>query len=772
LRAPGSSCRRALILLTLLLLPPAAAASGQELSAQGLEQIQALLAEKESRTPAQRKLDSNLLYAARQSRGVDVAPGVRSLATGIRVDVRNATVVDVTAFVSDALLQRLQKLGAEVLDVHRVAKSVRARVPVDALETIAGDPSVVFVQPKQQFVVWAGGPRPAAIAGLSAKLSPGFGGRSARARSGLSAAPAARPLATDAVDVSQGDVTHRANLARSTFGVTGAGIKVGVLSDGVDSLASLQASGDLPPVVTVLPGQAGSGDEGSAMLEIVHDLAPNAQLYFATGDNGIAGMAQNIQDLRAAGCDILIDDILYDPETPFQQGQGTGVVSTTNGGLILEAIDTVTAAGALYFTSAGNGGNKDDGTSGTWEGDFADGGPAGAPITGTGRLHDFDAGAGVAAYDAITAAGFGLTLHWSDPLGGSGNDYDLFVLDSAGASVVASSTNVQSGTQDPYEQILSASLASDDRIVIVKRTGALNRFLHLSTIEGKLALSTPGETHGHSAPSSANAFSVAATDAVGPYPSPFNSSNVVETFSSDGPRRYFFESNGTAITPGNFSSTGGQLFNKPDVTAADGVSCAAPTFDPFFGTSASAPHAGAIAALVKSAAPGLTAAQVSAYLTSTAIDIEAAGIDRDSGFGILDAYAAVQATGAPQATSFYTLTPCRVVDTRKADGPLAGPALSAGGTRTFTLTGQCGIPLTAKAVSINVTVTQPSAAGDLRLFAGGSPPPPASTINYRVGQTRANNATPALGASGGLSVKCDQASGTVHLIIDVNGYFQ
>jgi subtilisin family serine protease len=80
------------------------------------------------------------------------------------------------------------------------------------------------------------------------------------------------------------------------------------------------------------------------------------------------------------------------------------------------------------------------------------------------------------------------------------------------------------------------------------------------------------------------------------------------------------------------------------------VSCQAPGFNPFFGTSAAAPHAGAIAALVKSADLSLTATQIRGFLMSTAIDIEAAGVDRDSGAGILDAFAAVQAAGvAPHA---------------------------------------------------------------------------------------------------------------------------
>src|SRR5690606_33300437 len=111
--------------------------------------------------------------------------------------------------------------------------------------------------------------------------------------------------------------THLVEQARGYFGVTGAGVKVCVISDGVDSLAALQASGDLP-AVDVLPGQAGSGDEGSAMLEIVHDLAPNAELGFATALPNEATFAQNILDLAASGCDIIVDDIIYLAESPFQ----------------------------------------------------------------------------------------------------------------------------------------------------------------------------------------------------------------------------------------------------------------------------------------------------------------------------------------------------------------------------------------------------------------------------------------------------------------------
>jgi hypothetical protein len=129
-------------------------------------------------------------------------------------------------------------------------------------------------------------------------------------------------------------------------------------------------------------------------------------------------------------------------------------------------------------------------------------------------------------------------------------------------------------------------------------------------------------------------------------------------------------------------------------------------------------------------------------------------------------------TPTPQGRNFFTLTPCRLLDTRDPDGPLGGPALVAGAVRTFVLAGQCNIPVTARALSINVTVTDPTAGGFLTVYPGGTSLPLASTINYNLGITRANNADVLLGASGDLSVYCGQAGGTVHLVLDVNGYFE
>lgn len=129
--------------------------------------------------------------------------------------------------------------------------------------------------------------------------------------------------------------------------------------------------------------------------------------------------------------------------------------------------------------------------------------------------------------------------------------------------------------------------------------------------------------------------------------------------------------------------------------------------------------------------------------------------------------------GVPNNTKFYTLTPCRLLDTRSAAGPLGGPALMGGASRTFTIANVCAIPPTAKAVSVNATVTEPTAQGHLTLYPGGTGLPVASTINYRAGQTRANNAIVPLGTNGTVSVFCGLPAGnTTHFLLDVNGYFQ
>ena len=621
-------------------------------------QIQALQQEKASRTPAQQKIDSNVLFTIRMLAGKSAAPGVPYLYTGVDLDESNNIVADIVANVTDPLLEQITASGGQVLYINRALRSIRATIPPDQVETIATSQDVIFIWPKQGSMT-AGNQAVGHIAPTRFwEVAPGFQQRAERVRQQLAKAMSTTgvPHVGQGSVETEGDFTHRTVDARGTFGVDGTGLKIGVLSDGVTSMALSQATHDLPPTcgtppcLTVLAGQAGAGDEGTAMMEIIHDMAPGASLYFATADNSITSFAANIRALQVAGCNIIVDDVFYFVETPFQNGQTVAVVSTSQGGVVTQAVNDVVAAGVLYFSSAGNEGNLDGSTSGTFEGDFVP--QAAASPLPTGNVHNFGSGNG---FDTISSPGEQVVgLFWSDPLGASGNDYDLYLLNSTGASILGASTNIQNGTQDPVELIGSANVINNNRLVVFQNTGAANRFFHLVLFRGKLTVATAGETHGHSAAS--GAYTVAATPAAtsagaptpnGPFPNPFTSASQTEFFSSDGLRHIFFNGDSTAITPGNLSATGGDVLNKPDITAADGVSVTGVGGfgSPFFGTSAAAPAAAAVAALVMSADPTLTAAAMRTALTSTAIDIMAPGFDRDSGNGIVMAWEAINSLG-------------------------------------------------------------------------------------------------------------------------------
>jgi hypothetical protein len=130
-------------------------------------------------------------------------------------------------------------------------------------------------------------------------------------------------------------------------------------------------------------------------------------------------------------------------------------------------------------------------------------------------------------------------------------------------------------------------------------------------------------------------------------------------------------------------------------------------------------------------------------------------------------------TSLPGATNFFTLVPCRVIDTRNPIGPLGGPPLSGGNSRTFVLINTCNIPSTAVAVSVNIAETQAQGSGHLRIYPAGAPLPNVAAINFSAGQTRSNNATLTLGPSGDIAVYAGIGAGlNVDFILDVNGYYQ
>ncbi|HUP04273.1 MAG TPA: S8 family serine peptidase, partial [Bryobacteraceae bacterium] len=583
------------------------AAQAQELPPTALREIRALLAEKASRSAAQSKMDSHLVHAAQILRGRPVSPDFPTPPgelESVHRDARDFVEVDLRADVTPGLLTFIRSLGGTVVNSFAAYQSVRARLPLLDVERVAARPDVYEIRLAAQAAVNAAGP--------------------------------------DVI----GDIAHQAAAARSNFNLTGAGVKVGVISDGVNSLAAQQSKGNLP-AVTVLAGQAGSGDEGTAMLEIVYTLAPGASLYFATGNTGSQQMAANIQSLANAGCNIIVDDITYFNEGVFQDD------------VIAQAINTVTAGGVFYFVAAGNNGNTKLFSSGTWQGDFADSGTTITDNSVSVAVHSF----GSANYDTlslpstvqISGGGQGVyELMWSDPLHASSNDYDLFITDSSG-NVVASSTNVQNGTQSPEEDITgntavsSACNSGTCHILIVKHAAAATRGLFLSTERGVLSIATNGATYGHAA--AASAFGIAASN--GQYGDAayhagcngFSSTcnNGVEEYSSDGPRRMFYTPGGAAITPGNvlFGTSGGTLLSKPDFAAADNVGTGVNGYASFTGTSAAAPHAAAIAALLLQAVPTLTASAMRTALGSGAVAISGSAPNNYGGKGLIMAPSAI-----------------------------------------------------------------------------------------------------------------------------------
>src|SRR5262249_39582475 len=163
---------------------------------------------------------------------------------------------------------------------------------------------------------------------------------------------------------------------------------------------------------------------------------------------------------------------------------------------------------------------------------------------------------------------------------------------------------------------------------------------------------------------------------------------------------------------------------------------------------------GGVSAAINSVAPSRIIATTGPH-SSGSVDVKVTNPGGLAGL-LLNGYKYQDTSGS--GLDFHVLTPCRILDTRNAHGPLGGPALTGDAQRDFVVTGTCGIPSDARALSVNVTVTLPTAIGDLRLFAGGTPAPGSRTISYRAGQTRANVAIVALGSAGDLSVFCDQTS--------------
>lgn len=629
-----------------------ALAQPQALSIQAQQQIRELKQWKASLTPSQKKIGTQLLAAAKIARGEGVTPSISSikgvtdfvgtdqLSGFTKVDIRTSNLAGAESAITATggrVLYRSVRFGA-----------LRASVPLGSVESLGArsDVSSIRAASKGHTHKWTWDEMAATIKKDNPR--PEFSSRRTNLSNDLSRALSVlqnrreffaptyeiaglslprllglSPLIKTGLVASQGIISHRAREVANNLGVTGSGVKIGVLSDSAEFIGALITSGDLPTGATTIPGGEPNGpesSEGSAMMEIVHDMAPGAQILFASAFNGEQSFADNIRALAAAGCQIIVDDVFYFNEHPYQDGP------------IARAVNDVSAAGVVYFSSAGNEGSLTGGTSGTWEGDYRP-----FPSSTFANIEGLP-------FNIQTSPGLAITLQWSDALGRSSNDYDLYIFDSTGTSVIAASIDAQTGDQDPFE-IVDPPPANS--LVVVDLYDGEPRTFIVSALRGTLVFGTSGSTKGHSA--AEQTVGVAAVNwgsaRRGTVPFTGGPANPNEPFSSDGPRRIFYTPDGTAITPGNFliETNGGRVLQKPDIAAADGVTCATPGFSPFFGTSAAAPHAAAIAALVKSKKPSLTRAQIINIMKATALDNMAPGIDRDSGIGIVMAYQAVTA---------------------------------------------------------------------------------------------------------------------------------
>jgi Ca2+-binding RTX toxin-like protein len=477
--------------------------------------------------------------------------------------------------------------------------------------------------------------------------------------SSLAFARSAAAMSSVGATTSQGAAAMQTDLLNNFLGLTGAGQTIGVLSDSFDtgpgSYAADIASGDLPgsgnpngfsTFVNVIEDSAGGSDEGRAMLQLIHDAAPAAQLSFATAFEGQASFANNIQDLADAGASVITDDVIYFAEPMFQDG------------VIAQAVDAVVAAGIPYFSSAGNQAFA------SYEQGYRNSGiDLVGDVGSTFFAHDFDPGAGVDLFQRVTFP-TGTTIisfQWADPFfsvsgaPGAATDMDIALFTTGGTFLFGSFGSNTGG--DPVEvlSVINGGSPVFVDIALGKFSGpdpSLMKYVSFrSTFVVNEFVTNSATTFGHANAALASAVGAAAflnTPEFGVSPP------LLEGFSSRGGTPILFETDGTLL--------GAPLLRQtPDIVAPDGTNTTffgsdiagdPDSFPNFFGTSAAAPHAAALAALLQQANPALTPGFVYSTLESTAIEMGPAGYDRDTGFGLVDGLAAALTAAGPYTVTF------------------------------------------------------------------------------------------------------------------------
>ncbi len=497
--------------------------------------------------------------------------------------------------------------------------------------------------------------------------------------------------------VSEGDEQLQAAQARKEFrvdgaSVDGAGVTVGILSDsfntateavGGGSIATKEgddvSSGDLPgngnpcsnaDPVNVLDDTASSGaDEGRAMAQIVHDLAPGAKLAFATAFTGELSFAANIERLAepvsegGTGAQVIADDVTYFDEPFFQDGP------------VSVAVNNVTGSGVSYFSSAGNDNliEKETGNEiASWEApSFRDSlscPDALMAIGGLKALHcmDFDAGIGVDNTFGITVeegATLTVDLQWAEAWFGVGTDADAFLLDDEGQLIEVEGAPVWSiednpspveagGTQEPFEffQWENTGPTQEVQLAINRYSGGTPRLKFVlmenggGVAETEYPASLGGDTVGPTIFGHNGAGSAVSVGAIR-----YNTTSAPERYSSRGPvTHYFGPVSGTSPAAALPSP---EPLSKPDLVATD---CGVTTFFAFelagmwrfCGTSAAAPHAAAVAALMREANPSLTSDEVRDALAASAVPVGSFGPNA-VGAGLVNAVGALGEVAEP-----------------------------------------------------------------------------------------------------------------------------